>query len=665
MQNRSGHVTAFPDDNTAPALSTTTEDDHAEARRQANLCQRFEALKRQGYSGNQAAASLGKAPSWFSIHFPRFQREGEAAFLPPRRALGAGRRLFTDLPGWFLSACRFYYLLSNLNGTQGSVPEAIRRAVSLPVAPNAIKMRLLRKLQKDGYEGETLPECPTELREAVFARQRARKPLLPESITRLIALPETVVRQFRNPTDAGLDYISAHGTQMWCADEETGEQFFLRGGDMVEADDATINFPCVVPWPMRGCACSEKWEVKVARFQWLVFMDVGSRKVLGYCYTARPKSSYRGEDVVAGIRGVCKAHGIPRRFRFEKGVWKSNLVVNALDTLGVPRREVYSPHQKPFIEGLFNKLWTKLSVYFPEAHVGRFRGENEEANRLLTSCQSGAHDPRRYFPILAEVIQAFEEVIAENNSSPVRSANYGEWVPNERWALDMAANPLTPLATESDWIFSPFVRQWQVAGCSVGGRVPLFPGTSVPYNFSAPELHQFHGALVRAYFDPHDPDCFATIALAQPWGNHRLGAVIARAPQVNKTTDYIRFIMGFGAGDDRHGLAARRLAATALRREVRVHAGKATFAESVERDGAGNSGKIEFHGDDPSPAEATSRPCGAGNSASQRGLNESPCHPAQTASWAGENDGAAVARSKAEDLAAIRRFEEDNKYLLT
>lgn len=170
--------------------------------------------------------------------------------------------------------------------------------------------------------------------------------MLPESLTRQITIAAPFVKQHRNPTDASLDYISAHGTQMWVLDSETAERNFVRSGDIIECDDATINFPCVIPWPMRGCPCSEKFEVKVARFQWLVAIDVASRKVLAFTYTARPRSSYRTEDVLSLMICVARQHGIPRAWRLEQGVWASRRVIDATKLMGAARIAVHSPHSK-------------------------------------------------------------------------------------------------------------------------------------------------------------------------------------------------------------------------------------------------------------------------------------------------------------------------------
>jgi hypothetical protein len=347
---------------------------------------------------------------------------------------------------------------------------------------------------------------------------------------------------------------------------------------------------------MRGCPCSEKFQVKVGRFQWLVAIDVGSRKVIGYAYTARPQSQYRSEDVLALMRVICKASGIPRAWRLEKGIWKSNLVINAVKAMGSGRISVHSPHCKPFIEGLFNKLWTNLSVWFPDASVGRFRGDNEEASRLLTACQRGEKDPRKYFPTLKETLDAFNNVIAEHNASLIDSKQYGQWEPNDRWNADTAARPLPPLSPETQWIFSPFAREWKVKGCSVGGMVPLFPGFSVPIRFSAAKLLEFHGAIVRAHFDPGEPQCAATICLTQPWGNHRKGEVICVAAQTDETAAYARSSLGWGNDDPKTGLTQVRAAHSSLRREVRSIVGvrqpAAPVSESIERDGTGGLASV-------------------------------------------------------------------------
>jgi hypothetical protein len=264
--------------------------------------------------------------------------------------------LFTDLPEWFLPAAQYFYLLTNRTRYSGSVPEAIRRTISLPVCPNAVKAGLLRKLDL-----KKLPVCPPELRAQIVQREREGKPFLTECLMRQIPCSRIATQSHRNNTEAGLTYLNAPGSTMWLNDPETGRRTFVRAGDIVEADDGTINFPVCVPWEIGGDKCSDKFGVKVGRYQWLRSVDVASRFKPAYVYVCRPRGSYRAEDILTLIHAICRQYGIPRQFRFEKGSWLSKRVTDLIARLGAHLHTVHSPRQKPYVEGGFNQAWTKLS----------------------------------------------------------------------------------------------------------------------------------------------------------------------------------------------------------------------------------------------------------------------------------------------------------------
>lgn len=579
----------------------------AEAEGKARLCEQFEELTAQGYSLNQAASALGKSPSWFSgaeSPLARWRCEGVAGLLPRRRASGAKvgdlSQMVEALP-WFIPAAKFFYLLTNRTFNSGSVPEAIRRVISLPVCPAACVKGLLKVLNVESstlkVESSGLPTCPADLRELILARERAGKAFLPERLMRQIAASARTVRQYRNPTEAGLHYLSAPGSIMWTPGEN-GDRRFTRAGDWIEADDGTINFPVCVPWTMGGCPTSDKFGVKVGRFQFLRPIDAGSRFRPGFLYVMRPRGSYRREDVLALMRMVSRAHGVPRGWRFERGTWESNMVKEAVRLLGSQLHTVYSPRQKPFVEGGFNQDWTKLSVHFPNADVGRFMGETEEANLILTAAKQGRQDPRKHFPLLADALAAFHAITAEENRTPVNSANWGRWVPEERWAEQLAHEPLRRLAPESEWIFHPYVREWTVRGMQVGGKVPIFEEVSVPFDFAAMWLGNFDGAKVRCHFDPSEARCEATIVLLQDWGTHKRGEVLGTALQINETTGYVRFVMGWADDPASLGRKLRQQTASAMRREVRaiLPNGRSAGGESEQRDGLGQKAVVE-HGD--------------------------------------------------------------------
>jgi hypothetical protein len=592
-------------------------------------------VREQNLTVTGAARLLGRSPSLFSgpnSMLARYLSGGVAGLVPPARVSVAGSDLteWIEGLGWFVPAASFFYMCTNLTCDRGSVPEAVRRTISLPALPVGWKrgqrerfLRAIKSKSKNESKGEIaeevsdevsdkvldVPTCPVELREAILAREKAGQAMVPSRIARQITVASATIRQRRNPTEASLDYLNAPGSLFFFNDPLTGERRPPLAGEVIEADDATINFPVCVPWSLGGDPCSDKWGVKVGRFQWLVAIDAARRFVTAWTYVMRPRSSYRGEDALGLMRAHCLQHGVPLQWRFEQGAWKSKLVVNAIKAMGSHLQTVWSPHQKPYIEGLFNSLWTKLAVQFPGADVGRFQGEGEEACRLLTACKSGAQDPRRHFPMLSEAVGAFDEVIRERNSTPVRSA-IGSWVPSEAWERrtgngdeprngdEAVPSPIRRLEAESEWIFAPYVREWTVRGMLVGGRVPLFEDLSVPFDFSAPWMTDFDGARVRCHFDPAAPRCHATVVLMEARNGKSAGTILGSAQQINEVAGYARLVLGWGDDPTNAGRLARQRAASALRREVRAVVGGPGKGHSVseERDGVSMVTRIEVGG---------------------------------------------------------------------
>lgn len=596
----------------------TNHTDHLRAQQTVNLVAQFQGLLDSGLSLRRAAYTLGRSPSYFSGQnsvVNRLAKGGLAALMPTQRGPGAtpSRAPLTqqiEALGWFIPAARYYYMLTNRTWKSGSVPEALRRTISLPAIPCGWQPAETRNLLK-ALALADLPVCPEDLRELILGRERNGSPMVPQRIARQITATTAQIHLHRHRTNFALDYLNAPGGMRLFNDPVTGEQRLARALEIVEGDDATVNFPVCVPWNRGGTPSADKFGVLIGRFQWLVFIDVGTSQVLGFSYTARPRSSYRGEDVLSAQRIVCRQHGIPHTWRFERGVWKSKLVTGAVKSMGSKLDTVYSPHQKPFIEGLFSVLWTKLSVHFPHSHVGRFQGEEESANDLLVACQRGHKDPRRHFPMLSAVIGAFQEAIAEKNRTPVTSGSHGRWVPEARFAAELVAHPARRLDPSTEWIFSPFVREWTVRGMLVGGRVPIFDGISVPFDFSASFLPNYDGALVKAYFDPADPKCAATICLAQPWNGHASGSVLGTAMQINDTAGYTRLVMGWGDDPACAGAKARQQAAAGLRREVRgIVPRSASLAESTseDRDGLGTISRVEISASAAPAAARNTRP---------------------------------------------------------
>lgn len=591
----------------SPGFCSATADDLREAQEKELACQEFERLVAGGYSLNQAAVALGRSVSWFSgaeSPYVRWQRGGLAGLLPQRRARSATGNLTAEIETlkWFIPAARFFNLILNRTSESGSVPEAVRRVVSLPELPvgwtNAYRNRFLKAIKM-----RDVPVCPAELREKILARELAGQALVTERVARQIAVSKVAVWQHRRPHEAGLRFLQAPGSSMVV--RRNGEAWIARAGDILESDDGTINLPVCIPWrmadgsPITESVCARKYGVIVGRFQWLRSIDVGSRFRPGWVFVARPRSSYRGADVLTLLRGLTVEHGIWDQYRFERGVWKSDLVSNAIKMLGADHKTVFSPHSKPFVEGGFSQDWLKLSAHFPWCDLGRYRGDTEECNRVLQACRAGAQDPRRLFPMLKDVMAAFDAITREENGTPVNSRNHGRWVPEERWADQVKEQPLRRIEERNHFMFAPVVMERKVNGMMIGGRVPVFEDLSVPFDFTAPWLCEFHGARLRLHFDPSAPNCLAVPVLMEAWGSHKAGEVLGQLTQINEITGYIRTVLGWGDDAATAGLKAKQQAAAALRREVRtiLPKGGSGYAESVEHDGVSRTSKVESSGE--------------------------------------------------------------------
>jgi hypothetical protein len=337
-------------------------------------------------------------------------------------------------------------------------------------------------------------------------------------------------------------------------------------------------------------------------------------------------------------------------------------VQEALRMCGVGARRVWSPRQKPFVEGTFNALWTKLSV-LSGGQIGRFRGEMERENELLTACQRNpaAHDPRKYFPMFGAAMEAIGRALSERHETPMRG-DYGSWAPRAKWEARMGQAPLRRLDEATEWMFRPWAVEWTVRGCLVGGRVRLFEEFSPPFDFSSIggwRLDQYHGARVKCYFDPYEaPRCAAKVALAQRWQGQAAGTVLGDAVQVNGIADYARFVLGIGLGPDDLGRRQRQQNAAALRREVRnVVGGASLLAVAEERDGietvarvaTDGAGAAEFRGE-TADTGATSRECG------QRRNRTMPAHSASGPDAFAENPGRAELAAR--PVMGPRRLEE-------
>jgi len=375
----------------------------------------------------------------------------------------------------------------------------------------------------------------------------------------------------------------------------------------VESDDATLNFPAWIPWPQGGDPVSDKYGVKLGRWQFLPAIEAGwSQYYLGYSLVARPRGSYTQEDVRGVISMVARHHGLPDEFRFERGIWESDSVVELLRSLGVELNTVWQSNQKPFVEGGLSTLWTYLSMV--DGQVGRFQGEMEKANLDVERCRAGRLDPREVFPSLTATHAALKGALAMRNSDRRQSKTYGSWIPEVRYREQAQEKPWRPLPPELNYLFAPIVREWTVQKGTVGNSVSLTEDLKAPFYFFHEELWRSNGQKVRVYFDPAAPQCTATIVCVTPHLCWKPGQIMHQATLLGEIPHFTRAAMGWqDPASTITPAPGMRGPLSAVRREVRALApgGRVISTASEERDGHGTVNRIE-HSSPGKPSEGQS-----------------------------------------------------------
>ena len=541
------------------------EDDLVEGGRRLALAH---ALRRMvdedGRSQREAARALGVTEKTASIYIRRLRENPEAAaddFAPRKVNCGRRPKQWLEMPE--IRAAMAHLVQSNRTATAGSTTEALRLA---------------------SRRGELRPEVAS----LVEARLAAGQTPLPPAAMRQLRVSETVVRAYRSPRNAWLDYVSSPGSLQMTVDAESGEERLVQPGERWTIDDGSVNLLCIVPGLERpGDACWDRWGVAVGRFQLLVIVDHRTRMVVGWSFTARPRDSYRAEDIVATFHPAIMEHGAPREMVLEHGVSAAGLVSQTLDALGVRILRASSPHQK-VVESVFNCLWTRLSSL--PGQVGRFRGEEEAANLMLTRIRSGALDPRGKLIDLPQLLAAIRAAVESHNAATVNSERLGSWVPADFWRAE-SSRWLRRVAVEDSWMFAPHAsRPIKVRGNRVETSWQPMRGWTVKLVFAADWLLDFHGVEVVLRYNAHAPECEAVAILAVDVGTRRKGEVLGRLVQIDRMARMTRRALGYGLDPD-IGLAETRAAAQALRRHVAAVRpdGKPGVQSHEIRTGSGNA----------------------------------------------------------------------------
>jgi hypothetical protein len=360
---------------------------------------------------------------------------------------------------------------------------------------------------------------------------------------------------------------------------------------VVESDDGTLNFGAYIPWAIGGDPCSDRYGVRLGRWQFLPAVDAGwTRMYYVFAIVCRPRGGYRKEDIRALIYMLARAYGLPDKFRFERGGWESDDIVRLIQALGVALETVWSPDQKPIIEGGFSILWEYLSQI--DGQVGRYRGDEERGNQMMQKCQAGREDPREHFPSLQQCVNAIVTALARANSRTVHSI-YGTFIPEERCEILRVLRPWKPLPAHLEYKFCPFVREWTVIKGTVGGMIPILEDYNAPFYFAHDDLWRWNGRRVRLYFDIKATPCLAVVESTEQYNGYRPDEVICHAELLGGLPHFCRAQLGIA--DEERQVKWRSAALSALRMDLRALGprGQVTAAITEERDGSGSFARVE------------------------------------------------------------------------
>ena len=433
------------------------------------------------------------------------------------------------------------YLKSNAGKGAGSVRAAVAQAVADPASP-------LR------------PETREALRPLAEGRSSYVPASLREALRDLRGTATNVYRDNRHGVSNG------HYAPGWLRrDEETGR--FLLPGERQVWDDASPNVPVSVPWPVRGDACGDRWGWRAARFQLLLGLDCATDKPVGFGYVLRASDGYRACDVAGTMLEVWRQAGYaPRQCVLEGGSWQAAHTLDFLRAAGVAAVDAKGRPNQKLVEGYFNRLWTAIGLELPDtcSQIGRYRGEMRSETLHWMRVQSGAADPREYFPTLEVFLGAVDRAIRALAARTVRSRTYGNWVPD---ALYEGAAANGQKLVEGLWPHALPVRvvsQIGRDGMAQAAAETRMEGLRHTYMFATADGWRWNGAPALVRFDPHRAERGAHLSLARPWRGIAAGTVIdAAAPCVSAAPDFcapfgISDFRDAARGEKRRGMAAVR-----------------------------------------------------------------------------------------------------------
>lgn len=283
----------------------------------------------------------------------------------------------------------------------------------------------------------------------------------------------------------------------------------LAAMEIVSADDFTFPVYFYIP-------DGNGWFT-LTRGQCLIYLDVRSWRVIAY--SLQPERNYNSLVIRTLMNRVCRDHGIPCVWYFERGIWKKSLLVNGRAPVGW--NEGLSP-----IEAQMG--WGNLGVKFCYATRARTKPV-ERVGGMLQDLMHGirgycGRDERRDCPEQTkrakddvearrvehpgELFLSFEEwdqqlaqLIDQYNAASQAGTVLQGLSPNEAFEKFWpAGNPPSKLDERSWHLLSHYVRPVRVTTNGICFRIG-----QKSYVYRNERTGQDRGKTVLAWFDPESP----------------------------------------------------------------------------------------------------------------------------------------------------------------
>ncbi len=270
----------------------------------------------------------------------------------------------------------------------------------------------------------------------------------------------------------------------------------LWAGERASVDDATRNVACWIPWPWGGCPCSDKFGVRLGRWQTLIVHDDASSFIPFISSVFRWHQSYNGTDAASVIlraeQQVCQFD----LWSIEGGVWQSKLPLAVLGGRFISAKG--RPNQK-LVENAIGRLWDIMAGQCGD--VGRYRAEMKVNSDLYNACRRGDKDPRKHFLSYQQGQEQLYTAVEYLCEKRINSRTYGTWIPKERWEMDLAEAPRPMRCATEDFLVLPVHKDHVVRGGSIKTvhEGPL--GVKMTWSFADDWLWQYEGKRVTIHFD--------------------------------------------------------------------------------------------------------------------------------------------------------------------